>query len=114
MGWDRHTVTNYSHLRTNKGNLQSWKFKICKADTPLCRFCKQEEETGAGDHLVFNCSKVDRPSIELDGIRHSWTSWEDIDSGASVEKVKNKDGQWEWVDLVRKFFAKLQLRPSKQ
>ena len=59
--------------------------------------------------MVFNCSKVDRPSIELDGIWRSWTSWEDIDSGAWVEKVKNKDGQWEWVDLVRKFFAKLQL-----
>ena len=80
MGWDRHAVTNYSHLRTNKGNLQSWKFKIRKADSPLCRFCKREEETG--NHLVFNFSKVDLPSIELDGIRRSWTSWEDIDSGA--------------------------------
>ena len=29
--WDRHSLTNYTQLRTNKGNLQAWRYKIGKA-----------------------------------------------------------------------------------
>ena len=110
MKWDRHAVTNYPHLRTNKGNLRSGRYKIRKTDSPLCRYCNLEEETG--DHLVFTCSELDRPSIVLDGIQRFWLSWEDIDSGTWVKEVKDKNGQHGRVDLAREFFAKLQLRTS--
>ena len=27
-GWDRHSATKYSQLRTNKGDLQAWRFRL--------------------------------------------------------------------------------------
>ena len=50
MSWTR-TATNYSQLRTNKGALQAWRFKIGKAEGPGCRYCGNAVETR--DHLVL-------------------------------------------------------------
>ena len=36
--WDRRSVTTYRYLRCNKGNLQSWRFKIGKAESGICRW----------------------------------------------------------------------------
>ena len=55
MSWARRPVTSYSQLRTNKGALQAWRFKIGKAEDPKCRHCGLAAETG--DHLVFACEK---------------------------------------------------------
>ena len=35
--WDRHTVSTYTQLRTNRGNLASWKKLIGKAERDVCR-----------------------------------------------------------------------------
>ena len=31
--WDRHSLNNYTHLRTNKGHLNHWRHKIKKASS---------------------------------------------------------------------------------
>ena len=42
--WDRKSATTYMHLRCNKGNLRSWRFKIGKAESDLCRWCTMKEK----------------------------------------------------------------------
>ena len=51
--WDRHTASTYMQLRTNRGNLASWRKVLGKADRDVCRWCKGDSETG--EHLVFDC-----------------------------------------------------------
>ena len=46
MSWSRRTATSYSQLRTNKGALQAWRYKIGKAESPECRHCRKAAETG--------------------------------------------------------------------
>ena len=55
MSWARRTATTYSQLRTNKGALQAWRYKIGKAESPECRHCGKAAETG--DRLVFVCEE---------------------------------------------------------
>ena len=64
MSWARRTATTYSQLRTNKGALQAWRYKIGKAESPECRHCGKAESpecrhcgkaAETGDHLVFVC-----------------------------------------------------------
>ena len=93
--WARRTTTNYSQLRTNKGALQAWKFKIQKAENPDCRHCGKAAETG--DHLVFSCEKWDslRKSvrIEKEATVWKWRDWEDLDSSNWVIKERDLDGK---------------------
>ena len=51
--WDRHTASIYTQLRTNRGNLASWKKLIGKAERDVCRWCKRGSETG--EHVIFDC-----------------------------------------------------------
>ena len=73
-GWDRVTATTYVHLRTNKGNLQSWRYRIGKADSPMCRFCNLGEETG--DHVVFECRHWEGWRVKrwINGALRTWES----------------------------------------
>ena len=48
MFWGRKAVSTYTQLRTNRGALRAWKFKIGKDDSPQCRHCGEGDETG--DH----------------------------------------------------------------
>ena len=40
--WDRHTASMYTQLRTNRGNLASWRKVLGKADRDVCRWCKRD------------------------------------------------------------------------
>ena len=53
--WDRHAATTYSHLRTGKRDLQTWRFRLGKGTSPICKNCGTTEETG--EHIVFQCPK---------------------------------------------------------
>ena len=44
--WDSKSATTYIDLQCNKQNLHSWRFRIGKAESGLCRRCAIEEETG--------------------------------------------------------------------
>ena len=70
--WDRHTASTYTHLRTNRGNLASWRKVLGKVDRDVCRWCKRESETG--EHLVFECIHWDfrRPTRK---IGEEWRKW---------------------------------------
>src|SRR5258706_9698139 len=82
MSWGRKAVSTYTHLRTKKGALRGWKYKIGKDDSPQCRHCGEGEETG--DHLMFTCGKWkdlrEEVWIKEEAGSRSWRSWEDIDS----------------------------------
>lgn len=84
----------YSHLRTGKGDLQTWRFSIGKVDSPLCRFCSLVDETG--DHIMFDCPQWENLLVKklIGGVLRSWRSGED----GSV------------VDSVRGFLSQLDLR----
>ena len=112
--WDRHSLTNYTHLRTNKGHFNQWRHKIKRAPSAMCRFCGVAEETG--DHITFYCVGVDRPSIPDEsgnGVR-VWKDWVDLEDKVWVHKIKGGNGKPEWVDLRYKFFAELQLAPVRE
>src|SRR5258705_454537 len=36
MSWGRKAVSTYTHLRSKKGALRGWKYKIGKDDSPQC------------------------------------------------------------------------------
>ena len=77
--WDRYSLTNYTHLRTNKGHLNQWSHKIKKAPSATCRFCGLGG--GTGDHVTFYWIGVERPSIPDEsgnGVR-TWKDWVDIE-----------------------------------
>ena len=44
--WDSKSATTYTDRRCDKHNLQSWQFRIDKAESGLRRRCAIEEETG--------------------------------------------------------------------
>ena len=84
MSWSRRTATTYSQLRTNKGALQAWRYKIGKAESPECRHCGKAAETG--DHLVFVCEEWRELRrevwVEEEATARRWRDWEDVDSGS--------------------------------
>ena len=105
--WDRKSATTYTHLRCNKGNLQSWRFKIGKAETDLCRWCAMEEETG--EHVVFKCPhwKANRVKRQVADTYRTWETWED----RGLRKVwtdKGSEGEKD-IDHVYEFFSKCDL-----
>ena len=110
--WARRVTTVYSQLRTNKGALQAWKFKLGKVEDPQCRYCGKAVETG--DHLVFACEKWDTLRkevwIEQEGIARKWRDWEDLDSGNWVVNEKNAEGKIIVRDLVAEFMSQIKLR----
>ena len=107
-GWDRRAATTYTHLRTNKGNLQSWRYRIRKEESPACRFCNQGEED-TGDHIMFECTHWAKWRIKkwIVGAFRTWESWGDLSLSAWVEE--NEDGKAS-VDLVRVFLSYIDLR----
>ena len=77
--WDRHTASTYTQLRTNWGNLASWRKVLGKVDRDVCRWCKRDSETE--EHLVFECIHWDfrRPTRKIGGEWRKWQTWEDLD-----------------------------------
>ena len=93
VSWNRRQTTTYSQLRTNKGALQSWRFKIGKAEDPGCRHCG-EGLAETGDHITFECTK-----------------WEDLRKELWITiKERDADGEWSIRDLVAEFMSKVKLR----
>ena len=69
--WDRHPAAMYSHLRTGKGNLHSWRFQLRRAESPTYRKCRAAEETGT--HIAPGCPEWDRWRTKrlIDGVWRS-------------------------------------------
>ena len=84
--WDRHTASTYTQLRTNRGNLASWRKVLGKTVRDICRWCKRGSETG--EHLVFDCIHWDfkRPTRKIGEEWRKWRSWEDLDLKVWVDK----------------------------
>ena len=113
VSWNQRQTTTYSQLRTNKGALQSWKYKIGKAEDPGCRHCR-EGRAETGDHIMFECRKWESLRrevwIEEEYTARSWRCWEDLDSGNWTIKEKDAEGEWTTRDLVAEFMSKVKLR----
>ena len=113
VSWNQRQTTTYSQLRTNKGALQSWKYRIGRAEDPRCRYC-EDDEVEMGDHIVFECKKWDnlrkKVWIEEERTMRRWQSWEDLDSSNWTIKEKDAEGEWMLRDLVAEFMSRVKLR----
>ena len=54
MKWERKARVSYIHCRTNKGNLQSWRYRLDNTMEPICRYCGNHTETGKHIALIWN------------------------------------------------------------
>ena len=113
MSWARRTATNYSQLRTNKGALQAWRYKIGKAESPECRQCGKAAESG--DHLVFVYEEWRELRKEVwvqeeEATARRWRDWKDLDSGNWAIKERDAQGKLVVRDLVAEFMSKSKLR----
>ena len=101
-------MSTYTQLRTNRGALRAWKFKIGKDDSPQCRHCGEGDETG--DHLMFACKKWKKLRrkvwCEKEAISRRWRSWE---GDSWLRKEEDKEGKLLGNDLVRDFMEKIRL-----
>ena len=104
--WDRHTASTYIQLRTNRGNLASWRKLIVKAERDVCRWCKRGSETGK--HLVLDCIHWDFiwPTRKIGEEWRKSKTWEDLDLKVSVDK--GGEGEKD-VNHVYIFFSQLPL-----
>ena len=64
IGWNRDSVTAYSHLRTGKGRLNAWREKIGKAEFGYCK-CGTID---TGNHVAFGC-------IQGESWDRRWSTW---------------------------------------
>ena len=94
--WDRHSATTYAHLRTNKGNLQSWRYRIGKVDSGLAA------ETG--DHVTFDCPEWDEWRVRrvIGGELRTWKTWGDLDLKVWINR--SEDGRGEEIGCVLSSF----------
>lgn len=117
--WAWRTATTYSQLRTNKGALQAWKFKIDEyIEDPECRNCGKAAETG--DHLVFAYEKWEGRGlrkevwIEKEATVRKWRDREDLDSGNYVIKEKDAEGKLIVRGLVTTYHVYVKLCHSDE
>ncbi|RPB18667.1 hypothetical protein L211DRAFT_718874 [Terfezia boudieri ATCC MYA-4762] len=96
--WNRHALSAYTWLRTDRGPQRYWLHRIGKADTSSCQ-CGHHTENGF--HIVFECPLYDTYRRHLGGAK----DWEDIDRPIWV-RVEEED---EW-DAVEAFFGVLYTR----
>ena len=103
MDWGRKACSTFTQLRTGKGGMASWLFRIGKKESKSC-LCGHEEETG--DHIMFSCPRWQE-------FRKGWKTWEDIDLRWKqwLKPHRNERGEVEWVEnLVETFCHKVQLQ----
>ena len=69
------------------GDIQAWRYKLGKVESPACRKCGVTEETGS--HVVFECPEWKDWQVEkwVEGKLWTWESWEDPGSEVWVEMV---------------------------
>ena len=98
--WNRKARVAYVQCRTGKGNLQAWRHKIRKTDSPECRRCGKYAETGK--HIALVCTHGEH-------IGRKWGTWEGMDDRARCVKKEKDDKGWYTVDLVETFFSEFDL-----
>ena len=90
-----------------KGASIPWRYLIGRTDSPTCRFCGEEEETGY--HITFECPFWGRQRVKrwVEGTFRTWRTWEELNLRVWVDK--GVDGGKD-VDHVRRFFSEVDLR----
>ncbi|KAF8451403.1 hypothetical protein BGX38DRAFT_1269417 [Terfezia claveryi] len=73
VDWNRHALSAYTWLRTNRGPQKSLLHHIGKAESAECA-CGYPSETG--EHIVFRCPRFDWSRRALLGEK---SSWEELD-----------------------------------
>ncbi|KAF8422182.1 hypothetical protein EV426DRAFT_706328 [Tirmania nivea] len=91
--WNRHALSAYTWLRTDRGPQKQWLHHIGKADSAACT-CGYHTQDGT--HLTFNCPDFQPQRTALGSIK----DWEDLDRPIWIEE---EDGE-RW-DAVEEFFG---------
>lgn len=98
--WNSRAATTCAQLLANKGNLGSWRHKIGKAASPICRFCKGAGEVGG--HITFECPHWSgwRVKSQVEGTLRRWVPRKDLELAVGVDI--REDG--ECIDNVQNIF----------
>ena len=89
IGWNRDSVTAYSHLRTGKG-IESLEEKVGKEEFGYCK-CGVTE---TGNPVAFGC-------IQGEHWGRRWSTWKQMDQKWRWRRmVKGEDGKEQEVDLI--------------
>ena len=111
MSWARRTATNYSQLRTNKGALQAWRFKIGKTEGPGCTLWKCSRNRRSPGLACEEWRELRKEVwIEEEATARRWRDWKDLDSGNWVIKERDAEGNLTVRDLVAEFMSKIKRR----
>jgi len=78
--WDRHALSAFTSLRTDKGPKKKWLHHIGKADNPACT-CGHSPEDGW--HITFECPRFHEWRAEYLGERRTW---EELDKQVWVKR----------------------------
>lgn len=92
--WNRHALSAYTWLRTDRGPQRYWLHKIGKADTSSCP-CGFHTENG--HHIVFECPLYHTQRKYMGNAKE----WEEIDRPIWIREEEEED---EW-DAVEAFFS---------
>ena len=95
IGWNRTSVTAYSHMRTGKGRLRGWREKIGKADFGFCQCGAGMTETGT--HAAFGCIQGERWG-------RRWSTWRQMDQRWRWrDTIIDGDGKEQEIDLIEEW-----------
>ena len=104
IGWNRDSVTAYSHLRTGKGRLKAWREKFGKEEFGYCK-CGVTE---TGNHVAFRC-------IQGEHWGRRWSTWKQMDQKWRWRRtVKGEDGKEQEVDLIEEWGQKWWYREREE
>ena len=82
----------YAHLRTNKSNLQRWRYIIDKSESDEYRGCERGPECGS--YVTIGC-------IDVEARGRRWSPWSKMDDCKRWRKViKDPDSEQSVVDAV--------------
>lgn len=88
--WNRHALSAYTWLRTDRGPQKWWLHKIGKADTSSCQ-CGHHTENG--HHITFECPLYHIQRQAMGNIKE----WEDIDRPIWIKEEDEDD--WDAVEV---------------
>ncbi|KAF8418734.1 hypothetical protein EV426DRAFT_720453 [Tirmania nivea] len=98
---DRHALSAYTWLRTNRGPQNYWLHFVRRVDSPTCPNCDHPSEDGY--HITFDCPHHRQQRQELIGDARTW---EDLDTPI-WRKEEGEEGEEEEWDAVEAYFTYL-------
>ena len=87
-GWNRHALSAYTWVRTNKGPVNSWLHRVKVSETPFCPTCPETIQDG--DHVTWTCPEhhTARKALLL-----GRTTWIELDQRIMIKEEGMEEDQ---------------------